>query len=110
MKDAGALRHRITFERFDGTIDQFGDPKVRDDTNWDAVCAVWAAIDPVSGKEFYAAQQSQSQVTHKITIRYRSGLNTAMRIKFGTRKFHIVSIIDWEERHERMLIMATEMV
>ena len=71
---------------------------------------MWAAIDPISGREFYAAEQSQSEVSHKVRCRYRTGLDTAMRIVYGRRKFKIISIIDWEERHESLLIMCKELV
>lgn len=110
MIDPGKMRHRITFQRFPGAQDSFGDPLQTDDDNWEDVAAVWAAIDPVSGREFYAAEQSQSEVSHKIRCRYRQGLNTAMRIKYRSRVFKIISIIDWEERHESLLIMCSEVV
>ena len=110
MIDPGKMRHRITFQKFNGEKDSFGDPLQADDSNWTSVATVWAAIDPLSGREFYAAQQSQSEVTHNIRCRYRAGLNTAMRILYGSRKFSIVSIIDWEERHQSLLIKCKELV
>lgn len=110
MIDAGKMRHLITFQSFDGTTDESGDVRDDLDENWDDVKTLHASIDPVSGKEFYSANQSQSEVTHKIRCRYVSGLKTAMRIKYGTRTFRIVSLIDWEERHESLLIMAKELV
>lgn len=110
MIDPGKMRHRITFQRFTGSLDDFGDPLQADDSRWADVATVWAAIDPISGREFYAAEQSQSEVSHKVRCRYRSGLDTAMRIRFGKRKFGIISIIDWEERHESLLIMCKELV
>ena len=108
--DAGKLRHRITFERFDGTVDTYGDPQTHLDEHWKPVKSVWAAVDPVSGREFYAAQQSQSEVTHKLRCRYTEGIETAMRIRLGTRKFRIISVLDWELRHESLLILAKELV
>lgn len=110
MIDAGKLRHRISFQRFTGEQDAFGDPLTGEEENWEDVVTVWASIDPISGREFYAAEQSQSEVTHKIRCRYYPGLSPAMRIAFGKRRFRIVSIIDWEERHESYLIMAKEVV
>ena len=110
MIDPGKMRPRITFQAFTGEQDSFGDPLQADDDNWKPVATLWAAIDPISGKEFYAAEQSQSEVTHKVRCRYRAGLTTAMRIKYGKRTFQIVSIIDWEERHESLLIMCKELV
>lgn len=110
MIDPGKMRHRITFQRFRGSLDDFGDPLQADDSQWEDVSTVWAAIDPISGREFYAAEQSQSEVSHKIRCRYRSGLDTAMRIICGKRRFRLISIIDWEERHESLLIMCKELV
>ena len=49
-------------------------------------------------------------MTHKIDCRYKPGLTTDMRVRLGSRRFGIVSIIDWEERHESLLIMCRELV
>ena len=110
MIDPGKMRHRITFQKFNGDQDSFGDPLLADDSNWDDVVTVWASIDPLKGREFYAAQQSQSEVTHNICCRYRAGLTSAMRIKYRSRKFAIESIIDHEERHQSLLIKCKELV
>lgn len=110
MIDVGKMRHRITFQRFDGERDGYGDPLEADDAHWTDVATTWAAIDPISGREFYAAEQSQSEVTHKVRLRYRPGLTTAMRISWEGRLLKILSIIDWEERHESLLLMCKELV
>lgn len=110
MIEPGKMRHRITFQTFTGEQDSYGDPLQADDAQWQDTATLWAAIDPISGREFYAAEQSQSEVSHKIRCRYRSGLTTSMRIKCRGRKFKIVSIINWEERSESLLIMCKELV
>lgn len=110
MINAGKLRHRITIQKFNGELDSFGDPLQTEEDNWVDVATTWAAIDPVSGREFYAASQSQSEVTHKIRCRYRSGLTPSMRILFGTREFRIISVINWEERRESLLLMCRELI
>ncbi len=110
MIDPGKMRHRITFQEFDGEADDYGDPLETDDSHWNDVVTTWAAIDPISGREFYAAEQSQSEVSHKVRLRYRPGITTAMRISFGSRRFKIISVIDWEERHESLLLMCKELV
>lgn len=108
MIDAGKLRHRVLLQSCTGTVDDYGDPLYSDDDQWTTEAAVWAAIDPVSGKEFYAAEQAQSSVSHKIRLRYRQGVSTAWRVLYGSRVFRILSVIDWEERHESLLLMAQE--
>lgn len=110
MTDPGKYAHRITFQRYDGTVDEYGDVRKDVDANWDDFKTVWAAIDPVSGREFYAAEQSQSEVSHKLRCRYFPGVKTEMRILFGSRKFKILSVINWREANEEYLIMAKELV
>ena len=110
MIDPGKMRHRIRIEQYNGERDGHGDVLDSDDENWTPVCTVWASVSPLSGREFYEAGQSQSEVTHKLRLRYRPGIKTEMRIVYGSRIFAILSIIDWEERHESLLIMAKELV
>lgn len=110
MLDPGKLRHRVTLQQFNLDVDAHGDVRDDDDRNWKPVRTFWAAIDPVSGREFYEADQSQSQVTHKIRCRYFPGLMTEQRLVYQGRIFEIVSVIDWELRHESYLIMAKELV
>ena len=53
------------------------------------MATVWAAVDPVSGREYYAAEQAQSEVTHKVRLRYRAGVTPGMRVLLGQRRLHI---------------------
>lgn len=108
MLDAGKLRHRVVVQRYAGQADDYGDMERQEDKNWRTVCILWAAVDPISGKEFYAAEQAQSEVTHKVRTRYRGGIRPGMRLLLGQRRLYIRSVIDWEERHESLLLMAQE--
>ena len=110
MIDAAKRRHRMELQAFDRALDDDNQPLLYDDEHWTTVARPWARIQPVSGREFYEASQSQSEVTHKIDIRYRPGVRTDMRLRLGSRTFEIISAIDWEERHETLLIMAKELV
>lgn len=102
---AGRLRHRITFQQ---------EPSRTDDEiggyvpEWSDVCAVYASVDPLRGKEALAAAQVQADTMHKITIRWRSGLTAAMRIKFGTRYFNIRELRVVREVHHIIEIIADE--
>ena len=108
MIDAGKLRHRVALQRYAGGADSYGDPLYGTGASWETVATVWAAIDPVSGREFYAAEQAQSAVTHKIRLQYYPGVSAAWRVALGRRVFRIQSVIDWEERRESLLLMAQE--
>ena len=110
MLDAGKLRHRVVVQRYVGEADDYGDIRWQDDRNWRNACVMWAAVDPISGKEFYAAEQAQSEVSHKVRTRYRGGIKPGMRLLLGGRKLYIQSVIDWEERHESLLLMCKEVL
>lgn len=112
MTDPGKMRYRIEFQKFNGTRDvETGDPAVTEDSNWVTQFRSYAFIDPIKGREFYAASQAQSAVTHKILIRYRKGITADMRIKFGRRIFMLdAPPIDFGERHEELLLMCTEVL
>ena len=110
MFDAGLMRDRITVQQYNKAVDAHGDVRDDLDENWVTVCTVYAQISPISGREFYAAEQSQSEVSHKIRCRWFPGLKTEQRLVYRGRIFEIVSVIDWSNRHESYLIMAKELV
>ena len=82
---AGRLRHRIDIQRQVNIQDSNGDLVI----DWEDVATdVPAAIEPLSVREFIAAQSMQSEVSARVTIRYRSGLDASMRILHGTRIYN----------------------
>ena len=72
------------------------------------VCTIWASVEPLKGREFFAAQKENAETTVRITIRYRSGISPDMRIKYGDKIYEINAIIDVEERHNELQIMCQE--
>lgn len=75
---AGRLRHRIRIERPDYTQDPITGEMTQ---GWELVAdKVPAAIEPLSAREFMAAQAVQSKVTARILIRRRDGIDATMRI------------------------------
>jgi SPP1 family predicted phage head-tail adaptor len=82
--------------------DSFGQPN----ETWNDEITARAYIEPLSGRELFAAQQVNAETTTRITIRYRTGLNQAMRIVFGDIVYNIHSMLDLEMRHAWLEIMA----
>ncbi|MDD3897684.1 MAG: phage head closure protein [Syntrophomonadaceae bacterium] len=101
----GELRQRVSLQTKTITKAE-GIPQ----ENWTAVATVWAAIADLSGKEYFQAASIQSEVTTRIRIRFRGGINPAMRILNGTRVFAILSVIDKDERHREMELMCREVI
>lgn len=101
--DPGRMRHRITFQRRSDERDQLGG----EGDEWEDVTTIWAAVTPLSAKEV-VNQIREVMVSHKILCRYVPGIDQTMRIVWGSRIFRIVSIIDYDEVHADMTIMAEE--
>jgi len=53
--------------------------------------SIWAAIWPVSAKQKIEGMQEQGVITHRIRIRYRTGVDAGMRVKYGSKIFNIAS-------------------
>lgn len=104
-KGAGALRHRVTIqERIECDNDGASEAFYRD------VMEVWAAIEPLSGRESFLAQQAQSQVSHRIRIRYLKWLTAKHRFLLGDRKFNIDGLRNADERKVYIECDCTEWV
>lgn len=76
--DAGQLRHRIDIDERLTTQDEHGDAVV----TW----SPWVTNEPakvadISGGEFLRGQGIASEVTTRITIRWRRGLVPTMRVR-----------------------------
>jgi SPP1 family predicted phage head-tail adaptor len=81
---AGRLRHRVSLQQLTPVLDSDGD--VIQDMNtgevariWSTLTDLWAAIEPLSGKEFIQSQAYQSKVTGRVVIRWTPGINAGMR-------------------------------
>lgn len=100
----GDMRHRITFQDSMKTSDDYKGHSI----SWTNFITVWASIEPLTGREFFAAHQIKAEVTHRVKIRYRDDITVKMRIKFGARVLAIESILDIKERHEVLEILCRE--
>lgn len=75
--DAGRLRHRVDIQDQLRTQDSNGDIEVTWEDVW---MSVPAAIEPLSARDLIAAKAADSEVSVRITIRYRAGLKHSMRL------------------------------
>jgi SPP1 family predicted phage head-tail adaptor len=108
MMQPGRLNKRVVIQQLvsgSPSKDSFGEPL----QTWENFAEeLWAAVEPVQGREFWAQQQVQSEVTVRVRIRYLSGVIADMRVVYGARILDIVSVIDPKERHEEMQLMCSE--
>jgi len=75
---------------------------------WTTLATVWASIEPIKGYEKFQAAQMQTPVTHKIMIRYRTGITTACRINYDNRTFDIKEVLNVDEDKAQLKITAQE--
>ncbi len=101
----GKLRYKVTIQQ-----EIFADdPTTKETTStWQNVCTIWAAVEPLKGREFFQAMETQSELTTKVRIRYRTGITSDMRVLYGVRILYIQAVIDPEERHEELQLMCIE--
>ena len=102
----GKLRHKITIQEYSATRDSFG----AQIEGWNDKASVFASVTPICGKEYFASQQLNAEVTTKITIRYLAGITPKMRVMFGNRIFDILSVLNFEERNIELNLMCKESV
>ena len=103
---AGDLRHEVVFESPGSTADGM----FQETESWSTTLTTRAAIWPLTANEAVEAMKLEHTVTHRIRVRYRSTINARMRIKFGSRYFYIVSVINKDERNEFLDILAWEKI
>ena len=101
---AGKLRHKITIEQL--TTVHGGDGGTTE--TWQKFIEASAAIEPLSGREMFAAGVERSEVTNRIRLRYRKGITAAMRVVYKKRMFDIQAVIDIRSEHRELHLMCKE--
>lgn len=71
---------------------------------------VYASIEPLAGRELQYAQQMHGAVSHKIMMRYTSGITKRMRIRWRSRLFNLAPTLNLEETDVELTMYATEAV
>jgi SPP1 family predicted phage head-tail adaptor len=98
----GPLDQRITIQARTAGVDALGQAA----TTWDNVVTVWAAADPIRGREYFAAATQQSETAVRFTVRYRSDVTPAMRVMWRNQAHDISAVIDPHGRKESLELMC----
>lgn len=101
-----ALNKRITIQSPPTAQDSYGELT----GSWSDVSTVWASVVPIVGREYFQAETVQSEISHKIRIRYKSGIVPKMRVKFGSRYFEIQSVLNYKEGNAELQLMCKELI
>ena len=99
---AGALDQRIVIERLVEGYDELGQPI----NDWLPIVTTWAAVEPLVGREFIAAQAAVSEITARVRLRYRPGITTADRIVHDGTTYGITSVADVHSSRRELVLMV----
>lgn len=74
----GRLKHNVTLQTRVVTPNAVGEGAI----SYVDLADVWASVEPLTGRELFAAQTVQADVTTRIRLHYRSDVVPTMRVKF----------------------------
>lgn len=100
----GQLNKRVLLQYQTKTADGLGGNTV----TWTDSCNVWAAIWPVSASEMLRSSMPSLTVTTRVRIRYMTAIRASWRIKYDSRYFSIISIINANESNEYLDLLCRE--
>ena len=100
---AGDLDQRIRVERQQGGFDELGQPLP--DT-WAPLFTCWAAVEPLTGREYLAEQDKVSEVTARIRMRFRPWMTAEDRVIHNGTIYQIESLIDVRSDHRELVLMC----
>ncbi len=92
MLSAGQLNRRITISRRVTGQDSWGQPA----TTWETVATVWAHFLAPRGRaaaEEIAAGRELSATPYSVRIRYRTGIDSGMRVTEGADVYTIAQVL-----------------
>lgn len=104
---AGRLRHRGAIQSLVIGSPQHsasGEPL----GEWATLDTVWMSIEPLRGRELFAAQEHHSETDVRIRIRYRDDVTDKMRVLHEGKYYPILVIIDPELRHRELELMCSQ--
>ena len=104
---AGRLRDKVVIESYTVTKDAIGGEV----QSWSTYATRSCSIEPINGKEFFAAQGESKEVSVRIRFRYESDmLNTKRRLVDNRVSpnviYDIESVIDPGNEHRELIAMC----
>ena len=92
---AARLKHRVSIEQRVRSADAAGGS----DVSWSPVLTAWAELRSRSrgGDENAAGGKLEANITHEMTMRYRSGITNDMRVAYQGRVFNIRRLVNVDE-------------
>lgn len=107
MEDPGQMDRRITLQTAGAPVpDGGGGWTPGTPTSFET----WAHVEPLQGNEQIQAMQTGMERPHRFTISYRPDVVTTQVIVYKGRTFDVKSVVDPDEAHDEIVILADEVV
>lgn len=108
---AGQLRQRIVIQSGSAAQNTFGEIT----TTWAARATVWAAVEPLSGREFLDSKLIEAEISTRIRIRRRSDVTETDRLTWsepgGTaHTFEVQAVIEDATHRREQQLMCKEIL
>ncbi len=103
---AGALRHRVTFQKITTAQGTRGGVV----ESWDDHVTVWAAVEylRIRSREFWDAHKANSEAQGTVRIRHRADIDPSMRIRYGDKTLHILVPFTYDTKNREMRLLFKE--
>lgn len=101
--DAGDLKERLRLEQPVEGSNETGETVL----TWQLVAEVWGKVAPVTGRELVEWGQVVGTTMWRVTIRYRPGVASKMRILFRGRVLEIGQVLE-VDRYKYLQLICTE--
>lgn len=102
-----AKNRKIILQSPSGTRNAIGERV----TTWTNVATVWAEISPLSVRDLLAAGQMQSEVTHRVRVRYGASIaaiDSSWRVLYGSRALTISGVRNINEASREFELLCHE--
>jgi SPP1 family predicted phage head-tail adaptor len=102
--DPGRLRERVFIQHATEVRNSLGEST----QSWSTCAERWASVEGLSGREVLLSGQQQTEVTHRVRLRYVAGLSTRMRLSWRGRILEIASVLEHAHRTEHELLCTED--
>lgn len=104
MIDPGRLRERVTVQRATVTKNAIGESVQA----WADLVERWASVEGLSGREVLQSGQQQTEVTHRVRMRYVPGMTHTDRLLWRGRVLEVSSLLEHNNRTEHELLCVED--
>lgn len=102
--DPGALRTELSLQQVTAPPDGLGGHAAA----WSEVATLFGRIEPLAQASRFGAGQTLEESTHRITLRFRDGVASGMRLVRQARAFDILTVHDPDETGRYLVCRVKE--